>query len=392
MNHPLSQELLDAVYRSALEPQAWDDVMQLMKRSFPSIAQTFYFLHLQPRRIQPVSLAGIEPKWVRNFNEYYFAPDNPWIRLTQRLHRPGVVRTTERLERFTQDPGVLYRSSYYNEWMKPQGLKHNIGNTLLSEGGLVANITLFRPPDMKTFSGAEVRRFEELSTHMTRSLRMAMRLDRPQDCPASAALFDAMPHAIAVIDAQRRVLYANAKMESVLRRSAGLALRQGELDATHAGVQQKFAAYVTGALNGSAGTTAGSDALILPQGEQAYLTLHAMPVIGHMGRNFLSRPTVLLMATEHTGRESMSRAAIGQLYGCTPSEARLAELLAQGHGLRQVAQRMGITYGTARVYLKVVFDKTGAHSQAQLVARLLGGAAPSESGRPNGDVPAGSTA
>lgn len=373
MNPSLSQELLDAVYRSALEPQAWDDVMQLMKRSFPSSAQTFYFLHLQPRRIQPVSLVGIEPKWVRSFNELYFAPDNPWIRLTKRLHRPGVVRTTERLERFTQDPGVLYRSSYYNEWMKPQGLKHNMGNTLLAEGGVVANITLFRPPDMQTFSAAEVRGFEALSTHMTRSLRMAMRLERPQDCPASAALFDAMPHAIAVIDAQRRVLYANAAMESVLRRKAGLGLRQGELTATQPGVEQKLAACLARTLQGADGAPAGDDALILPQGGQGYLTLRAMPVVGHMG-HLLPKPTLLLMATEHSGRETMSRSAIGQLFGCTPSEARLAELLAQGFGLRQAAQQMNITYGTARVYLKIVFDKTGARTQAQLVARLLGSA------------------
>jgi DNA-binding CsgD family transcriptional regulator len=70
----------------------------------------------------------------------------------------------------------------------------------------------------------------------------------------------------------------------------------------------------------------------------------------------------------------MSRAAMGQLFGCTPSEARLAELLAQGFGLRHAAQQMNITYGTARVYLKIVFDKTGARTQAQLVARLLGSA------------------
>jgi len=33
---------------------------------------------------------------------------------------------------------------------------------------------------------------------------------------------------------------------------------------------------------------------------------------------------------------------------------------------------MGITYGTSRAYLKIVFDKTGARTQAQLVARVLG--------------------
>jgi DNA-binding CsgD family transcriptional regulator len=34
---------------------------------------------------------------------------------------------------------------------------------------------------------------------------------------------------------------------------------------------------------------------------------------------------------------------------------------------------MGITYGTARGYLKLIFQKTGVRTQSQLVALLLGG-------------------
>jgi DNA-binding CsgD family transcriptional regulator len=33
---------------------------------------------------------------------------------------------------------------------------------------------------------------------------------------------------------------------------------------------------------------------------------------------------------------------------------------------------MGISYGTARGYLKIVFQKSGARTQSQLVALLLG--------------------
>lgn len=56
------------------------------------------------------------------------------------------------------------------------------------------------------------------------------------------------------------------------------------------------------------------------------------------------------------------------LHGCTRSQARLAALVVDGTTLRDAAQRMGITYGSARVYLKTVFHKVGVRSQAQLVA------------------------
>ncbi len=37
----LSDDPTDAVYRAALEPQAWDAVMLAMRGAFPSQAQTF---------------------------------------------------------------------------------------------------------------------------------------------------------------------------------------------------------------------------------------------------------------------------------------------------------------------------------------------------------------
>lgn len=77
------------------------------------------------------------------------------------------------------------------------------------------------------------------------------------------------------------------------------------------------------------------------------------------------------MASEHAGARDISPDAIRQQYGLTRAETRLALSLAEGNSVRQAAQSMGIGYGTARVYLKSVFGKTDAHTQAQLVARIL---------------------
>lgn len=356
----LSEDLTDAVYRAALEPQAWDEVMQAMRGAFPSQAQTFYLLHMQPRRIQPLSLAGVEPHWVRSFDELYFAADNPWMRVSKQLHRPGIVRTNERLDRVLRRRGALYRSAYYNDWMKPQGFKYTIGNTLLSEGGVVANITLLRAPGLKTFTPAEVRAFEALSRHMTRALQMSIRLDCSESCAVHTAVLDALPQPAAIVGAQRQLLHANAAMETLLRRGHGLLLRHGRLQAAQAEAQPLLAACI-------AQPVAAGD-LRLACGERAHLNLKLLPLPGRLGRSLMARPTVLLLASEEVA------AARAPAYALTPGESRLAGLLAQGRSLRQAADAMGITYGTARAYLKVVFQKVGVHSQAQLVSRLLANA------------------
>ncbi len=375
MAESLHEELIDAVYRVVLDPAAWQDVMGLMQKSFPSAAQTFYFLHLHPRRIQAVCLAGVDPVWLKDFDALYFAADNPWIRLTQRLHRPGVVRTNERLDGVLQERGALYRSSYYNEWMRPHGFKYSLGNTLVAEGGLVANITLFRPPDMKTFGDAEVRTFEALSKHMTRALQMAIRLDHPQNCPSVAALFDSMAQPIAVVDAQRRVSYANAAMESLLRRRDGLASRHDELVATGSGAQAALVAHVAHVARAASMRAAavGSESLTVADGKGGHLTLRCAPLVGRMGATSPAKPAFLLLVTQPAPAPSEPGAALRRIHGCTATEARLAQLIADGHGLRDAAHEMGVTYGTARAYLKTVFQKTGVHTQAQLVTLVLGG-------------------
>ena len=368
---PLQEELTDAVYRAALEPAAWPEVMRLMEARFPSSAQTFYFLDLEPRRVRPICLLGVAPRWVQCFDETYFAADNPWIRMTERLHRPGVVRTNRRLEQLSRDEGVLYRSAYYNEWMRPQGFKYTIGTTLLAGDGVVANITLLRPGDMPTFDDAEEHAFDVLSRHLTRALQMGVRLERAEHAAAGTAAFDALPQAIALLDARRRLVYANVAMETLLKAASGLIVRQGSLCALDAGAERDLIACTAAALAPAGAGVLATAPVIVPLPGGRHLSLQAMPIVGAIGHYLPATPLVLLTVTTHSGKVSVSAETIRQLYGCTRSEARLTQMLAEGRSLQEAATAMGVTYGSARVYLKLAFEKVGVHSQAQLVARVL---------------------
>lgn len=367
----LQEELTDAVYRAALEPEGWTDVMALMRERYPSSAQTFYFLNRREHRLRPVCLAGIERGMIGSFDSLYFAPDNPWMRVSQRLHQPGVVRTNERLDRFLRERGALYRSAYYNDWMRPQGFRHTMGNTLLSEGDVVANITLMRPADMGTFARADVQAFERLSRHMTRALQMAVRLDRLEGAPAGLAAFDALPLPLALVDRHRHLLHANGAMESLLRRRGGLELRQGVLQASDPAAQQALAQRVDAAIHVVEASLPACGPLWLPSGPHDGSSVQVLPVAGGQGRYLPPVRAALVMVIDPAGVPAAVVQALRGRHGCTPSEARLALLICEGRALREAAADMGITYGTARVYLKAVFVKLGVHSQAQLVARVL---------------------
>lgn len=366
-------ELIDGVYAAGLEPERWDDVMSSMRRVFRTAAETFYFLDFRPRSVRPVHLAGIDDRWLQRFDELYFTPDNPWVVHTRTLHRPGVVRTNERLAAYTRDPQILYRSVYYNEWMRPQGFRFTIGNTLLSGEGTVANVTLLRCEDQPSFSPAEVRAFERLSVHLTRALNVGLRLERAsQQREQGSAVFDRLEHGVLTLDAQGRLLYANAAAEALLRRRIGLTLRDGFLRTVNPDEAQSLETLLRNLTSGVDGSGCGRPAAITlrcGRGSRR-LDVNGMPLSSGRARYLASRPAVLLTIVDRSGPDPGLEPLLRRAYGMTPAEARLGVALAQGASLRDTADRLGVTYATARGTLKVLFRKTETHRQGQLVARI----------------------
>jgi DNA-binding CsgD family transcriptional regulator len=54
-------------------------------------------------------------------------------------------------------------------------------------------------------------------------------------------------------------------------------------------------------------------------------------------------------------------------FGLSPRQATLTAMLFSGRSVKEAAIMLGITEGSARQYLKLIFRKTGARRQADLV-------------------------
>ena len=111
--------------------------------------------------------------------------------------------------------------------------------------------------------------------------------------------------------------------------------------------------------------------MVLRCDEGKRLTVYATPAPGLVGRHAGRGPLAFLMVIGGAESHRVSSDTLRALYGFTESEARLARCIVQGNDLRRAANAVGVTYGTARGYLKVIFDKLAVHTQAQLVSRIL---------------------
>ena len=84
------------------------------------------------------------------------------------------------------------------------------------------------------------------------------------------------------------------------------------------------------------------------------------------------RPAALIFLSDPDGRPSPRSAVLRELYGLTRTESRLADLLAQGYELASAADQLSMAFETARSHLEVIFSKTGASRQTDLVRLILG--------------------
>lgn len=62
---------------------------------------------------------------------------------------------------------------------------------------------------------------------------------------------------------------------------------------------------------------------------------------------------------------------LARKFDLTPREQALVEQLLRTHDLREAGTEIGITYQTARSYLRRIFEKTGCTNQSELVARVF---------------------
>lgn len=105
-------------------------------------------------------------------------------------------------------------------------------------------------------------------------------------------------------------------------------------------------------------------------GRDYHLTLCALP--GLSPSSAMDVQTVAFII-DPQNRPAMPAEVLADLFELTPTEVEVARLLAQGLRTDKIASDLSIAPTTVAFHLRNLFDKTGTHRQADLIALLLTG-------------------
>jgi DNA-binding CsgD family transcriptional regulator len=372
---PVDQRInlaIQAVYDAALDERQWTRALDALSAATGSQAATFWVLDGSDQpRLPTLTCFNFDPAFIADYQNG-MVPLDPTVQyLVAHPHEP-IVHDGLVISERDKD-----RHAYYDWHGRNSDTRYRMVGQSHPATQVQAGVALHRTRRMGRFESGDIDGFAVLHRHLARALAIAFRLGTLgtlQQCTTD--LLDRNPAAIVLLDDRRRVVYSNRRAGDVTAHNDGIAIASSGVRLRHAPDDARLQALIARAMpSGRTGAPlAGVMRVARPSGRQPY-GVFVTPISREYPALSSVRPTVCVMVTDPERRRPSLAMRLCVLFGLTESEARLAEILAGGSNLRAAASHLRITYGTARVRLAEVFQKTNTHRQGELVSLILAVAA-----------------
>jgi DNA-binding CsgD family transcriptional regulator len=248
-----------------------------------------------------------------------------------------------------------------------------VGQTRLAPA-VQAGVALHRTRKSGKFEFKDIEMFAVLQRHLARSLAIGFRLGSLGAMKQfSTDWLDRNGSAVILLDEHKHVVFANRSAHALQLSSDGIKLsphgivlgRRKDNDELQSLIAQALSSVATAAIS-----PGGIMRAFRPSGKRPY-GIFVVPVSRQHTALSLFCPAVCIVISDPDCEQTLPADRLAAAFNLTGAEARLGALLAAGEELRVVANKLGITYGTARTRLAQIFQKTGTRRQGELIRLFL---------------------
>lgn len=364
-------ELLAPLYDAAFgQPADWAVFMDRLRLTMEGDVGVLALIGIREPSAEFIAQSGISEEMQRQYAERFVALD-PWPAAFRdsglSLGRNGCSQDFVSMRDFA-------RSEYYNEFWRPNDdLFHTCGGFFAVDDAHVGMLATPRSRRRSAFSREHAALMDLVSPHVGRALQLRQRLAHAETAKRNLeAALDASGDALLVLDATGRILSANHAADAALASARCVTSRGGILTATSTRDDAKLQNAIRITAAATRGSSLSCPAPVAMHARQAAFTITCFPLsMRHIEdmRGLSTARVLVSMTAVDTAAPGVAH-LLRLLFDLTPTEALLAEGLANGDDLDEVARRLRMTKGTARIHLRHVFLKTDTRRQAQLVALI----------------------
>ena len=353
--------MVTAIHAAAIDPEHWIAAMAAVRETLHSRAAGVIIAEDSSRVVKSASLP--EAAQV-SYSDHYRQIDYV---LDAVEHGPvGLIRGGEQLI------ALNARSEFNADWMRPHRMEDGLFVRLTD--GPAPTSFLVAAARERSGSYATTERIKVVSAlvpHLQQALRtQSLLADLVHRVDDVALAVDGIRHGVMVVGPGAAVVHHNRAAELILSLGDGLSVRTGILRAASPPLDVALQRAVSSAMGLGDTSTRAADSLNIPRadGQNSYV-VHVLPYTEASTGGDESRALVFLIDPQ--ARRVCSAELLRRVYGLTNSEAAVALHIADGQGIKAIADELSLSTATVKTHLQRVFSKTGTHRQAELVRLLL---------------------
>lgn len=355
-------QLISGAYAAALGQISWQDFCNALDEALGG--GTCMAIHGQDMKANinlGITYTGFDPDYIKTYGTYYSSL-NPYVSSFAKAPI-GAKLTTEDMV----DVSALMRTEFYSDWLRPQEdvwpgcgvvLFHDESRVLVFGGQL-------RAKDTDHKFGTMMRLLDVLTPHLMRAFEIQRSVVLSQSAELDLTM-NASRDGFMVVDGSGRVRNMNRGASRILEQQDRIGINaQGVLvmadDRSQASLSKALRSTVEPACFFVLSATASPLVLVT-------ITPIQRDRPEGFTRPFDDRAAshVVTLAAPASGFRSEAR----RLLGLTGAEMAVAEALAAGLTLREIADANGRSLHTVRNQMNSILEKTGVRRQAELVSIL----------------------
>lgn len=355
----LHAELVRRLFEAAVDPRRWAGLCADIAHAFDADSGALLVCRPQGPLSYLDVTANLAGQHMRDYEAYYRERD-VWALQARQPGHEGVQLGADLIR-----DSEFQRTEFYTDFCRATDVFHVLGCMVPLWDAEIGQLSIHRPRSAQPFNADDRRRLDALLPFFRRALQLRHQLRQANQAgQCGVALLDCLDTAVFLVDEELRLLHANAAAGALLVRGSALRLLNGRLMQQDSGSAPSLGRMVRAAL----AATPGPQSLCLERRGHPPLLLTAAPFPAPDAPPG-QRPRAVVMARDPEAHQ-LSCDALRQLFGLTPAEAGVAQALAHGDALDEIAVDLTISLHTVKTHLQKLFRKTGTRRQGELVALL----------------------
>lgn len=357
-DHIQEEEFVETIYACLLGELSWLTLLARIDALLPNAMSNFVMVGPRESRVAIDLSTNCPPEVIERYNGYY-AQTNPWMPKAF-AHPLGIGMTTDQLIPRAQSS----RTEYYNDFMRPLGMKTAVGVVPIRQADRVFLLsTLSASEDADRLSSVSDL-LTRLSPHLQRTFRFYERRTAGE-LAEKESLLGSVGVGVVFVEQRRFVRSASDVARAMMEEGCGISISPvGRIMFSDDNATDQLDLLLKRDASGrsvlsNAPTQGGK------QFRYTFLRLATDKI-----SEFLNGPVVAILIERDVAAAAQKRDVVFSACGLTPTEAKVAERMARGETVDEVAFAHGVSRETIRSQVKSVYAKLGVSRQVELL-RLL---------------------